>query len=67
VGSREVRAFRKAGWLERRGAGHTVFRKEGRIVVVDEDSKRFPVGTLAAMRRQAGMSREAFIDFLRGG
>jgi len=68
VGSKEVkRAFELAGWLGRRGKGHTVFTKGSRVVVVDDDVKRFSSGLLAAMRRQSGLSREEFIEHLKRG
>jgi predicted RNA binding protein YcfA (HicA-like mRNA interferase family) len=68
VGSRKVkRALLRAGWHPRRGRGHTVFSKGTRTVVVDDDVKRFSPKLLALMRRQAGLDRDAFIAFLRGG
>ncbi len=67
AGSREVkRAFRRAGWTERRAKGHTVFSSGPRVVTVDDDVKRFPGWLLSAMARQAGMTRDDFIDFLSG-
>jgi hypothetical protein len=59
------RAFELAGWLGRRGKGHTVFTKGSRVV--DDDVKRFSSGLLAAMRRQSGLSREEFIEHLKRG
>jgi len=35
--------------------------------VVDDDVKRFSPKLLALVRRQAGLDRDAFIAFLRGG
>lgn len=68
VGSREVkRAFELAGWTGRQGKGHTVFSKGSRVVVVDDDVKRFSRGLLAAMRRQSELSREEFVVLLRRG
>ena len=67
VGSREVkRALRSDGWVERVGKGHTVFHKGARVVVVDDDVKRFSTGLLGAMRRQTGLSRQDFIRKLKG-
>jgi hypothetical protein len=66
VGSREVkRALARAGWDPRPGRGHTVFSKERRTVVVDDDVKQFSAKLLGLMRRQIGMDRESFIALLR--
>lgn len=68
VGSREVkRAFALAGWLGRQGKGHQVFTKGSRVVVVDDDVKRFSAGLLAAMRLKSGLSRDEFIELLKRG
>ena len=67
VGSRELQAaFRRAGWTGRRGKGHTVFSLGGRTVTIDDDRKRIPAGTLAAIRRKAGLDGDTFVALLRG-
>lgn len=66
VGSRELKqALEIDGWTRRQGKGHTVFTKGSRVVVVDDDVKQFSRGLLAAMRRESGLSREAFPALLR--
>ena len=62
----EARSLVADGWSVRPGRGHTVFSKEGRTVVVDDDIKRFSAKLLGLMRGQMGMDREAFIALLRG-
>ncbi len=60
-----MRSAPTAGWNEW-ARGHTVFHKGARVVVVDDGVKRFSAGSLGAMRRQTGLSRQDFIRKLKG-
>ncbi len=44
-----------------------MFTKGSRVVVVDDDVKRFSPGLLAAMRGESGLGRDEYIDLLKRG
>lgn len=62
-----IRVLGRAGFVFERASGsHHIFRKPGlrRPVVVPHPRKSLPAGTLRAIIRQAGMTREEFIGLL---
>ena len=68
VTPREVMAaLLKAGFVERKGRGsHRAFRhpQTRRIVTVSVHSEALKRGTLAAIIRQSGISRDNFLELL---
>ena len=68
VTPREVMAaLLKAGFVERKGRGsHRAFRhpQTRRIVTVSVHSAELKRGTLAAIIRQSGISRDNFLELL---
>lgn len=57
-----IKRLEDDGWrLERQRASHRIFRHErkpGTVVVAGHPGNDVPAGTLAAIRRQAGLSSE---------
>lgn len=62
-----IRALERAGFvLVRIRGSHHIFRKPGHptVVPVKHPAKSIPTGTLRAIIREAGLTRDEFIELL---
>ena len=65
-GSKVIHALESLGFSQARQAGsHVIMRRETRGCVVPLHNE-VKVGTLAGLLRQAGVSKEEFIEAIRG-
>lgn len=68
-GDQVIKALQKAGFtISRQRGSHVQMRREepppARTVPVPRGKKSLPRGTLSAILRQAGLTREEFLDLL---
>ncbi len=68
-GDQVIKALQKAGFtISRQRGSHVQMRREepppARTVPVPSGKKSLPRGTLGAILRQAGLTREEFLDLL---